>query len=461
MPRLEEFVGSIVKSGLMSPDELATFRLRFCTEPAQDAAVRFAHLLIEEKRLTQYQARKLLTGATKGFFLNDFVILRRVGQGGMGKVFLARRISGGEEVAVKVLPPRKALEETQALARFRREMDLSQRVKHPNIARTLEVGESDGIYFMVMEFVRGDSLFHMIRGRPGGAWRVPDTARYFLQVLDGLEAAHKAGLVHRDLKPSNLMVTPEGDAVILDLGLARALEDTENGRLTRPNLIVGTLDYASPEQLADAAKADGRSDIYSLGCTIYFTLAGRPPFPGGDAINKIYKQRMEDPPFLERQARGVPPAFAAIVRKMMAKNPADRYQNVASLRNDLERWTNPEVVRAIVGAEADAAAAFRPPPPELEEEDLKLLDEPASSSGALPASNLREIGEAEPAAAPRNRPPEATRPAVFVEALSEPTANRTLRAGVSGSDRPWLLQLVAVVCVLAAVALVGIAIFRH
>src|SRR5260370_42325695 len=169
------------------------------------------------------------------------------------------------------------------------------------------------------------------------------------------------------------MITPDGDVKLLDLGLARALDD-EKG-LTRPNTVLGTLDYASPEQLRDATKADLRSDLYSVGCTLYFALAGRAPFEGGDMINKIFKQRMEDPEPLERVARGVPASFAAIVRKLMAKDASDRYQQCAGLRADLARWTNPAKVRSILGAEADAARAFRPPEPELDEDDLRLLSD--------------------------------------------------------------------------------------
>src|SRR5262245_28537936 len=173
MPKLDEFVCNLVKSGLMSPEELVAIRDRFDPGSASDPAVSFAQLIIDEKKLTQYQARKVLSGATKGFFLNGYAILRRLGAGGMGKVFLARRASDGLEVAIKVLPPRKALEEEHALARFRRETELSQRVTHPNLARTIDVGTVPGIHFMVMEYVQGDSLFHMIRGRGRGPWRVP------------------------------------------------------------------------------------------------------------------------------------------------------------------------------------------------------------------------------------------------------------------------------------------------
>src|SRR5205085_1229123 len=181
---------------------------------------------------------------------------------------------------------------------------------------------------------------------------------------------------------------------------------------TRANTVLGTLDYASPEQLSDASKADVRSDLYSVGCTLYFTLSGSPPFEGGDAINKIFKQRMDDPEPLERVARGVPAAFAAIVRKLMAKAPEDRYQTCAELRVDLARWTDPAKVHAILGSEAEAARAFRPPPPGLEDEGLRLLTEDDGSGSQ--GFSLRDLGDAEPAVAPMHRPPPPPVPALVL-----------------------------------------------
>lgn len=459
MLRLDEFVNNIVKSRLLAPDDLIELRARFSPEPAADAAVRLARLLIEVNKLTAYQARKLLGGATKGFFLGRYRILRRLGKGGMGKVFLARAPGDRSDVAIKVLPPTKALENEHAISRFQREIDLSQRIGHPNLTRTLGVGEADGVHFMVMEYVPGESLFDMVRGRGRGPWRVPDAARYFTNVLNGLEAAHAAGLVHRDLKPANLMVTPNGDAKILDLGLARDVEEPEQGRLTNPNLIVGTLDYASPEQLADAASADHRSDIYSLGCTLYFALAGHAPFPGGDAINKIYKQRMVDPPLLERCAPGVPPAFAAIVRKMMAKNPSDRYQDVPSLRADLARWLDPNVTRRLVGDKFEVAHAFLPPQ-ELDDADLRLLADSAGSSGGLPGDELRVLGDAEPAPAARNARPDVARPAKVIKTHPATVPPKPSREP-AGSANVWLLQLVAAVCAILALLTVYAVFFRR
>lgn len=458
MVRLDEFTANIVRSGLMQPEELAAVRRNFVLEPAHDAASRLAKLLIDSGKLTTYQARKLLAGATRGFFLGEYRILRRLGEGGMGKVFLARHEREGQKVAIKVLPPRKAFEDSKTLDRFRRETVLSQRIRHPNIARTLDVGSTDGVHYMVLEYVPGESLYRLVKSRYGGPWRVTDAAQYFLQVLDGLVSAHDAGIIHRDIKPSNLMVTPDGDAKILDLGLARALEEPDEARLTKEDAIIGTLDYASPEQLRDAATADARSDIYSLGCTMYFALTGQPPFAGGDAINKIYKQRMEDPEPLEKVAQGVPPGFAAIVRKMMAKEPTHRHQNGREVQADLVRWTDPRVVEALMGADAGAIRGFRLPPPELEEEDLKMIDD-EGAGGPVQSSILRGVGDAAPAPAPRTRPVSPPRRAEEVE---EPVLEGFLppRPEEPSTLPIWVVWLIASLVATLAVILVVLAISR-
>ena len=275
---LDDFTANVAKSGLVSPDVVALIRAQLAPAPADDASLRLARQLIGGGWLTTYQAKKLLAGATRGFFLGGYRLLRLLGEGGMGKVYLAVG-NDRQNVAIKVLPPRKALEEENVLQRFRREMELSQRCFHPNLVRTLSVGNDGDVHYMVMEYIPGKSLYDLVKSERAGPLRVPDAARLFLKLVDGLEAAHHSGLIHRDIKPSNIMITPDGDVKLLDMGLARALND-ETG-LTRANTVLGTLDYASPEQLRDASKADVRSDLYSVGCTLYFALAGRGAVRGG------------------------------------------------------------------------------------------------------------------------------------------------------------------------------------
>jgi serine/threonine protein kinase len=449
MLQLDEFVEGLLSSGLIRRDDVKQMVAGFAAEPAQDASVRLARLLVQQRYLTPYQARKVLSGATKGFFLGGYRILQPIGEGGMGKVFLAANERTQEKVAIKVLPPRRAKEEELSLARFRREMELSQRFVHPNVARTLAVGNDADVHFMVLEYIPGMSLYDMVRSDKYGPLRVTDAARLFLKALDGLAAAHKSGIIHRDIKPSNIMITPDGNAKILDLGLARALGEEQ--ALTRANTVLGTLDYASPEQLSDATKADVRSDLYSLGCTLYFALSGRPPFEGGDMINKIFRQRLDDPEPLEKVARGVPAAFATIVRKLMAKNPDERYQTCAELRADLSRWTEPARLRAILGAEAEAARSFRPPPPPLADEDLRLLSVADDESSSV--LSLRELGDPHPSHAPRFKPPLPPLPAA-VRPRSEPVP---VRRQASGDDSRWLLQFSLIILGLGLVAILIIA----
>ncbi len=449
MLQLDDFADAVARSGLVPAMEISQAHARLDEQPAADASLRLARLLVSQGFLTTYQARKLLAGATRGFFLGGYRILRPLGEGGMGKVFLAVNDETFGKVAIKVLPPRKAAEDAGSLARFRREMELSQRCDHPNVARTLSVGAEGDVHFMVLEYIPGMSLFDMVRSERYGPLRVSDAARLFLKILDGLHAAHLAGLVHRDIKPSNIMITPDGNAKILDLGLARAMGE-EKG-ITRANTVLGTLDYASPEQLSDATKADVRSDLYSVGCTLYFVLSGRPPFEGGDMINKIFRQRLDDPEPLEKIARGVPAAFAAIVRKLMAKNPEERYQDCQELRLDLARWTDPSRIRAILGAEAEAARLFHPPPPPLADEDLRLLSLADETSESV--LSLRDLGDAEPTPAPRRRIPLPPMPAK-IRQLPPPAVPNIRRMN---SDSRWLLHFSLIVLGLGLIAIFTIA----
>ncbi len=447
MLQLDDFAEKVALAGLVPTAELTQARAQVEPEPAADASLRLAGLLVRQGLLTTYQARKLLAGATRGFFLGGYRILSPLGEGGMGKVFLAVNEQTFGKVAVKVLPPRKALEEAGSLVRFRREMELSQRCDHPNLARTLAVGIEGDVNFIVLEYIPGMSLFDMVRSERYGPLRVSDAARLFLKVLDGLDAAHQAGLVHRDIKPSNIMIMPDGNANILDLGLARAMGE-EKG-ITRADTVLGTLDYASPEQLSDASRADVRSDLYSVGCTLYFTLSGRPPFEGGDVINKIFRQRLDDPEPLENIARGVPAAFAAMVRKLMAKKPDERPQTCKELRADMANWTDPTRLRAIPDAEAEAARSFHPPPPPLADEDLRLLSIADDTSPSV--LSLRDLGDAEPSPAPRHRWPLPPLPAA-VRHRPEPDP-RTSRLS---NDTRWLLHFSLIVLGLIAILTIAL-----
>jgi eukaryotic-like serine/threonine-protein kinase len=276
--------------------------------------------------------------------LGPYQILTPIGRGGMGSVYLALDTRAAQHVALKVLPPKKAREEERYLARFRREMELSQRVRHPHLALTYEVGVYQGVYYIAMEYIPGMSLHRVVSRQ--GPLPVARAARLFAEVCSGLDHSHGQGLIHRDLKPSNIMVTPNDHAKILDLGLALMEGEVadEIEVIGGQGYVVGSMDYIAPEQTENATAVDARADIYGLGCSLFYSLTGRPPFPGGNTRDKIKCHRHEEPEALTRLNPAVPDEFAGLVRKMMAKDPDKRFASAYDARGELLAWASGEPV---------------------------------------------------------------------------------------------------------------------
>jgi eukaryotic-like serine/threonine-protein kinase len=270
-------------------------------------------------------------------------------------------------VALKVLSPKRAREVERVLARFRREMELSQRVQHPNLAETFEVGEVGGAHYIAMEYVPGLSLYRLVAHE--GPLTVGRAARVFAGVAAGLSAAHAAGIVHRDLKPSNIMVTPAGRAVVLDLGLALSLGEelpADKSIVGGAGYIVGTMDYIAPEQAEDPTRVTPQSDLYALGCSLFYALTGRPPFPGGTSVEKMQRHRTEAPPPLAELNPLVPAEFARLVESLMDKRIWRRPLTADAVRQSLLPWADPEgeaaapepsLGQAVAEAEAEHAAS--------------------------------------------------------------------------------------------------------
>jgi serine/threonine protein kinase len=336
-PMVDDFLRTVLKSRLLDREQLRA-ALRGVPKDRRDDPGALAEHLIKSGKLSRFQAHKLLQGAAGGLVLGPFQVLAVLGKGGMGRVFLARDGRSGELLALKVLPPRKARAEERLLARFRREMEMSQRVAHPHLARTYEVGVAGGVYYIAMEFIPGRSLFRLVNDE--GPLAVPRAAALFAEAAAGLEHAHAQGLIHRDLKPSNLLVTPNDHVKVLDLGLA--LMQGETGEAVEvvggEGYVVGTMDYIAPEQTENAARVDARADVYGLGCTLYFALAGRPPFPGGTTRDKIQRHRTHEPEPVTHLNPAVPEPFAALVAQMMAKKPEQRPASAALVREALLAW---------------------------------------------------------------------------------------------------------------------------
>jgi serine/threonine protein kinase len=311
-------------------------------EAARDAD-RLAEFLVARAVLTHFQVTKLKQGTFNGLVFGPYRILSPLGRGGMGTVYLAhdtRKPQGRPGlVALKVLPPKRAREEDRMVARFLREMDLAQRVSHPHLTKTYEAGDVNGVHYIAMEYIRGQSLRRLVAD--GGPLAVPRVARLFAEVADGLQSAHELGLVHRDLKPANIMVTPNGHAKVLDMGLALAVDEelpADKKIVGGQGYVVGTMDYIAPEQVDDASQVDARADLYALGCSIYFALVGQPPFPGGTSQEKMKRHRTEYPDPLSDFNPTVPADFSRLVERLMEKSPSDRYSSAVAVRDALLPW---------------------------------------------------------------------------------------------------------------------------
>jgi tRNA A-37 threonylcarbamoyl transferase component Bud32 len=257
-----------------------------------------------------------------------FRIVRQLGKGGMGVIYLAEHRVLDKPVALKVLNA-GVLDNPQALARFLQEAKAAGALDHPNIARAYDADQAGELHFLVMEFVEGMSLAQVLEQR--GQLPVVQACHYVRQAALGLQHAFEKGMVHRDIKPPNLMLTPKGLVKILDFGLARVRDERKKvaPRLTRLESFMGTPTYVAPEQAVDARRADTRSDIYSLGCTLYALLAGRPPFVGHSLTEIVMAHIEQEARPLPELRPDVPAELSAVVAKMLAKDPAQRFQRPA------------------------------------------------------------------------------------------------------------------------------------
>ncbi|MEN6494960.1 MAG: serine/threonine-protein kinase, partial [Thermoguttaceae bacterium] len=328
---LDEFVQRLMRSRLLSAEQLATFQDSLPSESRPQDGEALARELVRAKRLTKYQATAVYQGKTRGLILGDYVVLDRIGAGGMGQVYKAEHRRMGRIVAVKILPSR-AIGSPESIRRFQREVHAAAKLIHPNIVTAFDAGEAEGIHYLVMEFVDGRDLATLIK--ESGGLPMHQAVACVLQAARGLEYAHGEGVVHRDIKPANLLLDKRGTVKILDMGLARLEEafgpDNASGpdRLTCSGQMMGTCDYMAPEQALNTHKADRRADIYSLGCTMYRLLTGKPPYEGMTVVEILLAHRERPIPLLRQIRPEMPPALEAICQKMMAKQPEDRYSSM-------------------------------------------------------------------------------------------------------------------------------------
>ncbi len=334
----EAFLGFVKQCGLVEVELLKKSWKEMKEQGvALDTPRQIADEFVKRNLLTRWQADKLLQGKHKGFFLGKYRLISLLGSGGMSQVYLAEHILMRRRVAIKVLP-RQRVEDSSYLERFHREAQAVAALDHRNIVRAYDVDQEKDTHFLVMEYVPGQSLHELVV--KSGPVDFVAAAEYMRQAAEGLQHAHRIGMVHRDIKPGNLLLDEKGIVKLLDLGLARFFDDKDENSLTvkHDEKVLGTADFLSPEQALNSHTVDGRSDIYSLGCTFYFLLTGHPPFPEGTLAQRLLAHQTRTPRPVQEERPDIPPGLLAILNRMIAKNPDNRFQSARDVAQELLQW---------------------------------------------------------------------------------------------------------------------------
>ncbi|MDB5306802.1 MAG: prkC 10 [Gemmataceae bacterium] len=345
MPETETVTGGLLRAGVLSAARA-------------DPAARLEHLvpdpraflagLVRRGWLTPLQARWAALGGTARLAVGRYILLDRLGAGGMGQVFLARHRGLGREAAVKVVrADRRGCALTRA--RFAREVRAIARLNHTNVVHAFDAGTAHGSFYLAMEYVPGPDLG---RGVVAGGPLDPGRAcEYVRQAAVGLQHVHDQGLVHRDIKPANLGLAADGRVVkVLDVGLARIGGDgREDAGLTGVGRLIGSPDYAAPEQIVDARRVDPRADVYALGCSLYHLLTGEVPFPGGSPVQKAMRHLSDTPRPVGEVRPGLPAGLEDVVRRMTARRRRDRFRTMADVLAAMAPFAAPVVGTARAG----------------------------------------------------------------------------------------------------------------
>jgi serine/threonine protein kinase len=359
-PDLNLFRRSAILSGLVTKEQFQRAQAALGKraklagdDPASFADRNLITYLTDQKLISQYQADQLATGRTK-LNLGPYIITDFIGQGGMGQVFKAVHEVMGRESAVKVLPLTKSAQLAaavkagklskedadkklaDAIENFKHEIRTQAQLDHPNLVRAYDAGHDGNVHYLVTEYVPGTDLRKLVRSQ--GHLSMPQAASIIVQAARGLDHAHQRGLIHRDVKPGNILVTPEGIAKVSDLGLSGFIHRGDHDPDPRAGKIVGTADYLSPEQILSPNDVTAKADIYSLGCTLYYAVTGKVPFPGGKSRDKAHRHVNENPWHPRRFNAELSEDFVETIADMMEKKPEIRIQTADEVANRLEPW---------------------------------------------------------------------------------------------------------------------------
>ncbi|MCC9599765.1 serine/threonine protein kinase [Stieleria sp. JC731] len=328
-----DFVRRSMHAGLVELPDIKKVVVSLMAEDTRFSPERLADGLVGANLLTPWQARKLLTGKAKGFYLGNYKLMRPLGKGGMGVVFLAKHSVMNRLMALKILPS-EASKDARRIERFKEEARASAKLEHPNIVQAYDFSEADGKLYIVMEYIEGVDLHRAVVR--DGVMSPAESLDAMIQSTDALAHAHQRGIVHRDIKPSNMLLRADGVIKVSDMGLAR-IGYTNGSSNESPNRLTGTADFIAPEQAIDSQTVDARADIYSLGCTWYFLLCGRPPFTGNNVAQRLAKHQTAPVPSVNSLRSDCPKAISELIQKMMAKRAEDRPASAAELLVQLRR----------------------------------------------------------------------------------------------------------------------------
>jgi eukaryotic-like serine/threonine-protein kinase len=335
------FVRNSLAAGLVSIDDLKKVVMSLMSESDQFDPQRLATGLMCAGMLTPWQANKLLAGKCRGFYLGSYRLLRPLGKGGMGVVYLGEHHVMKRLMALKILPP-EATQDPRRIERFKAEARACAQLDHPNIVRAYDFSEAGGKLYIVMEYVDGIDLQYAVQR--DGVMSIQDALDVMSQATAGLAHAHERSIIHRDIKPSNLLLRTDGVVKVSDLGLARM--GWSDGDAERR--LLGTADFVAPEQAINSAHVDARADIYSLGCSLFYLLTGVTPFVGS-AIQRLAKHQAAPIPDIRSYRSDCPSAVAELALRMMAKRPEDRPKSASELLAQIKRLAGTSISETHAG----------------------------------------------------------------------------------------------------------------
>jgi serine/threonine protein kinase len=496
---VEDLIQLIRKSGMLDEQKLSGYlQRRQLTSGLPSDVSEFAGEMVRDGLLTHFQSEQFLLGKWRGFTIGKFKLLERIGVGGMGQVFLCEHMFMKKRLAMKVLPPKMA-NQPAAVGRFYREARAAAALEHPNVVRTHDIDQDGNLHFIVMDYIDGPNLLEVVK--KFGQMEIARAVSYVRQTANALDFAFRNKIIHRDVKPGNILMDRKGVARLLDMGLARFLND-HTDQLTLKyddKIVLGTADYVAPEQVANSHSVDIRADIYALGSTLYFLLAGHPPFPTGTVSQKLLWHRTKEPTHIRAIRPEVPDGLAAVLAKMMAKDPKARYQTPAQVVAALGEWIpaivplpKPEempqlslAARQVLGPGSEIAAepvvqqaaietvraATSAPTAVLHQLKVTVPDMPANPFGPSNGSPWGSAdGESQQAPPPARNPSPAPRAGIDMpEAPTEPTPSTARRnpfhaanpfsggdSGTAKKSSSWLLIACGVLAVIAITVLLVI-----